>query len=163
MYATISQSGPTGNGFYKRIDAYCANSDTLSKIEDNEAVYNYIKNVQDKHADELHKLNKSLVNQTQISQQLYRADDYNNNATSFYTAFIQYTLLMACLIFILGGLTLTGQLSTKGCLIISLCVIALFTIMLMLNIGSNMNRLKSDWNKFDWGSVNFSDAANMSS
>lgn len=150
-------------GFFDSLATYCINSDSVSKLHENEVVYNYVKGIHEEKAHEYHQLNKTLVNKTQVQQQNYRADDYDKNASMFYTMFMKYTLLVACVIFILGGLTITGQLGTRACFYISVVTIMIFTTIFCLNIASNGARLKTDWSKYNWGGVNYTNQADMSS
>jgi len=148
---------------YTRLKTFFDNSKTMSEINQNDAVYNYINTMHINQVKELGQQNKSLLNKTQVTKQLYRKDDYNANAMAFYTAFIKYTLLVSSIIFILAALTLTGTIGTRACFIASVIIIALFTTVFMLNISSNMTRLKTNWNKYDWGSVHMTNDANMKS
>lgn len=158
-----NSSYTTDKDFSTRINDYFNSSSTLAGIYDNKTVYNYIKNVHNDKLNELTQLNKTLENQTQVTKQLYRADDYSANSTIFYTAFIKYTMLLTSVIFILSALTLTNKLSTRMCMIMSIIAIVLFSTVFMLNISSNMTRLKTDWKKYDWGGVRMSNEANMKS
>jgi hypothetical protein len=160
----VSNSSSNENkDFYTRINNFFINSDSLANIRDNDAVFNYIQNIHQDKTNELNQLNKTLLNQTQVTKQIYRADDYSANSSIFYTAFIKYTFLLTSVIFILAALTITNKLSTRSCMIISIIIIALFTTVFMLNISSNMTRLKTDWNKYNWGGIRLNNEANMSS
>jgi hypothetical protein len=160
----VSNSSSNENkDFYTRINNFFINSDSLANIRDKDAVFNYIQNIHQDKTNELNQLNKTLLNQTQVTKQIYRADDYSANSSIFYTAFIKYTFLLTSVIFILAALTITNKLSTRSCMIISIIIIALFTTVFMLNISSNMTRLKTDWNKYNWGGIRLNNEANMSS
>ena len=150
-------------GFFDSLSTYCINSDKVSKLHDNEVVFNYVKGIHAEKAHEYNQLNKTLVNQTQVVQQNYRADDYDKNSSMFYTMFMKYTLLVACVIFILGGLTITGQLGTRACFYISVLTIMIFSTIFCLNIASNGARLKTNWSKYNWGDVKYTNNADMSS
>jgi hypothetical protein len=86
-------------------------------------------------------------------RQEYKILDYNINASQFYTAFGKYALILVCVLFILGGLVLQGKLTTIACFKVSIGVIVLFTILFLLNVFTNMQRQKTNWNKFEWGTV----------
>ena len=135
------------------LSPYFRSSGQLAELYDIKESGDYISTLTKKKVVELGNLNNLLSNNTRLSEQTYRNNNYLMNSTIFYTMFIKYTLVLSSVIFILAALTLNNKLSTQACMIISILIIIMFTVVFMLNIGNNLGRKNIDWSKFNWGAA----------
>lgn len=135
------------------LEPYFSSIKRLAELHDISSSGEYISGVTMNKTAELNKITSLLSNNTRLTEQMYRADNYDFNSTLFYTAFIKYTLVLSSTLFIVASLTLTNTISTSSCFYISMIVIALFTLVLGLNIANNYARVPVDWGKYDWGGV----------
>jgi len=135
------------------LDPYFDANSRLAELYDISSSGEYITNLTTNKTNELQKINSLLSNNTRLTEQMYRADNFQFNSTLFYTEFMKYTLVLSSTLFIIAALTLTGTISTTNSFYISMIVIALFTLVLGLNIANNYARVPVDWTKYDWGGV----------
>jgi hypothetical protein len=110
---------------------------------------------------EMQDLNRYVGNRKQVTSQNNRVNDYNMNNLMFFTMFIKYTVIVTCIISILGALVLLDKLFPRQCLWISIGIIAFFSVLFVIHILSNLTRSQYDWNKFRWQMVDFTAKAQM--
>jgi len=135
------------------LSPYFRSSAQLAELYDIKESGDYISTLTKKKVIELGNLNTLLSNNTRLSEQTFRNNNYLMNSTIFYTMFIKYTLVLSSLIFIIAALTLNKKLSTQACMILSILIIIVFSVVFMLNIGNNLGRKNIDWSKFNWGTT----------
>jgi len=140
---------------------FFSTSSRLNELNDMRITGKHINKIQGQKVLEMQDLNKYVSNRKQVTSQNNRVSDYNTNNLMFFAMFIKYTLVITCIISILGALVLLDKLYPRQCLWISIVLILLFGTLFVINILSNLTRSQYDWNKYRWQMVDFTEKAQM--